>query len=79
MMGDFNQWGIRTGAMDEFDGGWQMLAPGASYPARRPIARLDRIIASPDCRVVAGGVHHSSLAAQASDHLPVWATLKVPK
>ncbi|ALE17976.1 Metal-dependent hydrolase [Altererythrobacter epoxidivorans] len=79
LMGDFNQWGLRSGAMGEFAKGWQMLAPGASYPARRPIARLDRIVVSDSCRVIDGGVHHSALAAQASDHLPIWTTLKLPK
>ena len=78
LMGDFNQWGIRSGAMGEFDGAWQMLAPGASYPARRPVARLDRIVASRQWRITGGGVHHSVLAAQASDHLPVWTRLKLP-
>jgi len=79
LMGDFNQWGLRSGAMGEFAKGWQMLAPGASYPARRPIARLDRIVVSDSCRVIDGGVHHSALAAQASDHLPIWTTLRLPK
>ncbi len=79
LMGDFNQWGRLTGAMREFGMGWQQLAPGASYPARRPIARLDRIVTTPQWSYRIGGAHHSSLAAQASDHLPVFATLSLPK
>ncbi|XUU61267.1 endonuclease/exonuclease/phosphatase family protein [Erythrobacter sp. HA6-11] len=79
LMGDFNQWGRLTGAMREFGMGWQQLAPGASYPARRPIARLDRIVTTPGWSWVGGGVHHSTMAAQASDHLPVFAQLRLPK
>lgn len=75
LMGDFNQWGRLTGAMREFGMRWQQLAPGPSYPARRPIARLDRIVTTPDWAYLDGGVHHSNLSAIASDHLPVWARL----
>lgn len=77
LMGDFNQWGAGNGAMREFAEGWQMLAPGRSFPSRQPVARLDRIVASSDWTVLATGVHHSALAAAASDHLPVWARLEV--
>ncbi len=79
ILGDFNQWGRLTGAMRHFGLGWQVITPGASYPSRRPIARLDRIVATPEWDYVDSGVHHSSLAVQASDHLPVWARLKLPK
>lgn len=77
LMGDFNQWGVGTGAMREFGSAWQSLAPGRSFPSRQPIAHLDRIVASQDWSVIKTGVHHSAMAAQASDHLPVWATLEL--
>lgn len=79
LMGDFNQWGRLTGAMREFGMGWQQLSPGASYPAGRPIAKLDRIVTTPQWSYQDSGVHHSTAAAQASDHLPVFATLSLPK
>lgn len=79
IMGDFNQWGRLTGAMRDFALAWQIITPGPSYPARRPIAQLDRIVATPNWHYVDSGVHHSALAAQASDHLPVWATLRLLK
>lgn len=79
MLGDFNQWSARSGAMRVFDGEWLVLSPGPSFPASRPIARLDRIALSPQWKVISHGVHHSSLSAQASDHLPVWATIRLPK
>ncbi len=78
LLGDFNQWGVGSGAMRELAHQWQSLAPGRSFPARQPIAHLDRIVASREWKVVKMGVHHSALAAQASDHLPVWATLELP-
>lgn len=78
LMGDFNQWGVGTGAMREFGPDWRALAPGRSFPSRQPVAQLDRIVVSSDWNVLASGVHHSALAAQASDHLPVWARLELP-
>jgi endonuclease/exonuclease/phosphatase family metal-dependent hydrolase len=78
LMGDFNQWGAGTGAMREFVQGWQPLVPGRSFPANNPVAQLDRVVACHRWKVVAHGVHHSALAAQASDHLPVWARLELP-
>jgi endonuclease/exonuclease/phosphatase family metal-dependent hydrolase len=79
LMGDFNEWARHGGCFHEFSGAWQLLAPGRSFPSRRPIAQLDRIVASGDWQVVAAGVHHSALATQGSDHLPVWARLELPK
>ena len=78
IMGDFNQWGRSTGAMREFGSGWQVLTPGRSYPSRQPIATLDRIVASKHWQIESTAVHHTSLSAIASDHLPVSAKLKMP-
>ncbi|HEU4650856.1 MAG TPA: endonuclease/exonuclease/phosphatase family protein [Croceibacterium sp.] len=79
LMGDFNQWGRSTGAFREFDAGWHVPAIGNSFPSRRPIAPLDRIVHSPEWTCTQAAVHHSALAAAASDHLPVRATLELPK
>ena len=76
--GDFNQWGRSTGAMREFGDGWTLITPGASFPSRKPIARLDRLVASAPLSVIASGAHHTALSAIASDHLPVTATLELP-
>jgi endonuclease/exonuclease/phosphatase family metal-dependent hydrolase len=77
LMGDFNQWGRTTGAFREFAADWRVPALGNSFPSRRPIAPLDRIIHSPEWACSRPGVHHSALAAVASDHLPVRATLSL--
>lgn len=79
IMGDFNQWGRRTGAMREFAEEWQVITPGRSYPSRQPVATLDRIVASSHWRCVGSEVHHTALSAVASDHLPIAATLELLK
>jgi endonuclease/exonuclease/phosphatase family metal-dependent hydrolase len=75
LMGDFNQWGRSSGAFREFAAGWHVPAIGNSFPSRRPIAPLDRIVHSPEWRCDHASVHHSALAVTASDHLPVRVTL----
>jgi endonuclease/exonuclease/phosphatase family metal-dependent hydrolase len=79
LMGDFNEWARHGGCFGEFARGWRLLAPGRSFPSRRPVAQLDRIVVSEDWTVSATGVHHSALASRGSDHLPVWARLRLPK
>jgi endonuclease/exonuclease/phosphatase family metal-dependent hydrolase len=79
LMGDFNQWGMARGAMREFSGeGWSVLPTGNSFPSRRPLAPLDRIVVSGGWSCHTAGPHHSALASVASDHLPVKATLQWP-
>ena len=78
MMGDFNEWSRYGGSLREFGRAWHVLAPGRSFPARRPLAQLDRIVISHDWDVLDIGVHHSVLAARGSDHLPVYARLGLP-
>lgn len=75
LMGDLNEWSRRGGALREFGVDWQVSEPGRSFPARQPVAQLDRIVASRAWEVLDSRVHHSVLAARASDHLPVVARL----
>jgi len=77
LMGDFNEWSLRGGSMREFGSAWQVLAPGKSFPSQQPIAPLDRIVLSQEWECTGHGVHHSAMAAAASDHLPIWATVKL--
>jgi endonuclease/exonuclease/phosphatase family metal-dependent hydrolase len=79
LMGDFNEWARSGGCFREFGRGWTLLAPGRSFPSRRPVAQLDRIVVSDGWQVGELGVHHSALAAVASDHLPVLARLTLPQ
>lgn len=75
ILGDFNQWGLGTGAMREFATDWGQIAPGPSYPSRAPLARLDRIVHCGGWHCNASAVHHSGLSSVASDHLPIHADL----
>ncbi|MDT0506997.1 endonuclease/exonuclease/phosphatase family protein [Novosphingobium sp. MMS21-SN21R] len=78
MMGDLNEWSAAGGALAAFRAPLRVLTPGRSFPSRRPLAQLDRIVVSEGLQVDGVGVHHSALAAVGSDHLPVWANLRLP-
>jgi endonuclease/exonuclease/phosphatase family metal-dependent hydrolase len=78
IMGDTNEWARIGGCFREFDRHWSVLRPGRSFPARRPLASLDRIVTSAEWELVETKVHHSALSASASDHLPVCASLLLP-
>jgi endonuclease/exonuclease/phosphatase family metal-dependent hydrolase len=75
VLGDFNEWSLRNGSLRRVGSRWQALTPGRSFPSRRPLAPLDRIVLSKEWRCQDSGVHHSALAVAASDHLPVWASV----
>lgn len=79
LMGDFNEWSLHAGSLREFHAPWRVLACGRSFPSRRPVAQLDRIVVSSEWQVEQAGVHHSALASRGSDHLPVFARLRLPK
>lgn len=76
MMGDMNQWTDR-GCLSEFGPGHRLLSTGPSFHALRPVAELDRIVVTGSVEVDGAGVHRTSLAKLASDHLPVWADLTI--
>ena len=76
LMGEFNQWSDR-GALSEFAfHHHRLVKTPPSFHSTRPVARLDRIIVSHDIMVENSGAHISDLSKRASDHLPLWATLK---
>ena len=79
LMGDFNEWSKHGFSLGEFHTPWRVLAPGRSFPSRRPVAQLDRVVISREWHCDGTGVHHTALSAGASDHLPVWAKLSLPK
>ena len=77
IMGDANEWSAHGGALTAFGPAWQVLNPGHSFPARRPLASLDRIAHSPHWHCHGASVYHSAQAVSASDHLPVRAELEL--
>lgn len=74
LIGDFNEWSPRGGG-EPLGPGFHVHAPGPSFPAARPVARLDRIAVGPGVHLADAGVHDSAHAPMASDHLPIWADI----
>ena len=77
MMGDLNEWSLAGGCLRDFARHFHFAPTLPSFHARRPVARLDRLMLTPDLAVEDCGTHHPALAARASDHLPIWATLRL--
>lgn len=76
LAGDLNEWSAHGGCLRDFARDYQFAETGRSFHARRPIARLDRIMVSREFTIVEAGVHDSATARLASDHLPIWATIR---
>jgi len=77
LMGDLNEWSAGSGCLRDFSSHFAFAATGKSFHARRPMAKLDRIMASSELTITGAGVHDSLQARTASDHLPIWATIKI--
>lgn len=76
LMGDLNEWTPQSGCLRDFAQYFQFAPTGKSFHARRPMARLDRIMVSRDLAIEAAGVHESLNSRTASDHLPIWAEIR---
>lgn len=77
MMGDLNEWTRGAGCLRDFCRDYVSAETGPSFHARRPVARLDRILVSREWRIADCGVHTTAAARTASDHLPIWAKLEL--
>jgi endonuclease/exonuclease/phosphatase family metal-dependent hydrolase len=77
LMGDMNEWRAAAGCLADFAATHKLVLTGPSFPARAPVARLDRIFASDDLEIEDSGVHQSALAKVASDHLPLWVRVRL--
>ncbi len=78
ILGDFNEW-APDAIFPPLAPGFTVLAPGPSFHARLRLAALDRIAHSPELTVAAQGLMDQGEAARASDHLPIWADLRIAK
>ncbi len=76
ILGDFNEWRNDRG-LEPLARGFTVHAPGLSFHAARPVAALDRIAVNGRVTLENAGVHRSEAARLASDHLPVWADLRL--
>lgn len=75
LTGDFNEWHDSRGleALEPL----RVIAPGPSWPALFPRLRYDRFALSRSIDVLDCGVLDNETARQASDHLPIWADLRL--
>jgi endonuclease/exonuclease/phosphatase family metal-dependent hydrolase len=76
ILGDFNEWSP-TGGMEPLADAFHVHAPGLSFHASRPIAALDRIALSHGLHLRDAGVSRTPASRLASDHLPVWADVRL--
>ncbi|MFV0360153.1 endonuclease/exonuclease/phosphatase family protein [Tropicimonas sp.] len=72
VLGDFNEWSADRG-LEPLAPDFDVISPGKSFHAARPVAGLDRVALGRDLELVDAGVEEGPLASRASDHLPVWA------
>jgi endonuclease/exonuclease/phosphatase family metal-dependent hydrolase len=77
LMGDLNEWSANGGCLADFSRHYNFAPCGRSFHARRPVARLDRIMHCDRLTLKSCGVHESAAARKASDHLPIWAELTI--
>ncbi len=76
IMGDFNEWSPKRG-FEPLEHSFDIISPGRSFHASRPMAELDRLALSKGVELRDAGVDQSPLAKVASDHLPVWAKVRI--
>lgn len=76
ILGDYNDWSARGGA-EALGPGFRLHAPGRSFPAAGPVGALDRIALSAGLHLTGAGVLTAAPARIASDHLPVWADIRI--
>lgn len=77
LMGDLNEWSADRGCLADFARHYSFAPCGRSFHARRPVARLDRIMHCGRLTLKDCGVHDSAAARKASDHLPIWADFAI--
>jgi endonuclease/exonuclease/phosphatase family metal-dependent hydrolase len=78
LMGDFNEWrGRRRSSLSVLEPTFSAEATPRSFPSRRPIFALDRILGWPNGLITDLAVHASALARVASDHLPLTARAEI--
>lgn len=76
ILGDFNEWSPRA-TFAPLKPDFNVLSPGPSYHARLRLAPLDRIAHDTGWEVTHAGMTDHGEATRASDHLPIWAELKL--
>jgi endonuclease/exonuclease/phosphatase family metal-dependent hydrolase len=75
VLGDFNEWSNEHGLEPLV--GFDVHAPGRTFHSARPVAALDRIAINEQVDLRDAAVVETRLTRVASDHLPVWAKVKI--
>lgn len=76
IIGDFNEWRKTTG-LEPLADDFTIHSPGRSFHSARPVVALDRIALGDNIELRDAGVCETPTARIASDHLPIWAELKL--
>ena len=74
VMGDLNEWYLWGRPLRWLHAKFAVIRTPATFPARRPMLKLDRIWAHPTSALESLRAHRSALSRMASDHLPLVAT-----
>jgi len=77
LAGDLNEWRRRGPCSRELVAAFGTAPAPRTFPARRPVFRLDRIYAGRGARVCALEAVRTPLTRVASDHLPVRAVVEI--
>ena len=78
LLGDFNEWRRRRrSALGLLEPTFGVAPSILSFPSRRPIFPLDRILGWPAGLITDLAIHDTSLALQSSDHLPLTARVRL--
>lgn len=76
ILGDFNEWSSSRG-LEPLSDKFEVHAPGRTFHAARPVAALDRIALKKSITLEDAGVLENATTKRASDHLPIWANLRL--
>jgi len=77
LLGDINEWRPFSAVDRQLRAHFGDQRLPRSFPAARPVLRLDRILVAPRSIVRGSGAIRTSLTAAASDHLPVYTDLSL--
>jgi endonuclease/exonuclease/phosphatase family metal-dependent hydrolase len=77
LMGDLNEWRAEGRSLGHLTRFFTPAPPVRSFPARYPMAPLDRMMIGADAELLDLTAHDTPLARRASDHLPIKARLRV--
>jgi endonuclease/exonuclease/phosphatase family metal-dependent hydrolase len=78
LMGDVNEWYLWGRPLRWLHAHFHTPPAPATFPSRRPLFALDRIWVQPEACVRTLVPHRTTLAREASDHLPLVAELQMP-